>query len=234
MTSLRALHYLKVQNALLEALFIYVFWNSTDVLKADLSLGLIQGALGSAFGGHQLNQRLIDMHSRSDIEFYLDKIQSLLGLICLEASGLSSLQNGGFQLADLALEHIEILDPAERHLVQSRDHIIQLHQSLGGASADCTSREPFPLLLLGWASILSQLPDHLQPEDQSVQEVPTFQRVATAALSPEMNIFERWSRMQSGALLRKPEYGAQDELDSISYKETFHGEPRNASRLVPV
>lgn len=194
------------------------------MVKADLSVGLIQGALGSAFGAHQLNQRLIDMLPRSDTDFYLDKIQSLLGLVCLEASGLSSLQNGSIQLADLALEHIEIMDPAERQLVQSRDHIIQLHQSLGGASPDCTSRQPFPLLLLGWASVLSQLPDHLQPEDQLVQEVPTFQRVATAALSPEMNIFERWSRMQSGALLRKPEYGAQDEADSISYKETFHGE----------
>lgn len=221
----RALHYLKLQTALLEALFIYVFWNSTTVVKADLSVGLVQGVLGSAFGAHQLNQRLLDMLPRTDTEFYFDKIQGLLGLICIEASGASSLQNGSIQPADLTIETIEVTDPAELHLLQSRDHIIQLHQSLGGASQDCTSREPFPLLLLGWASVLSQLPDYLQPEDQSLQDVPTFQKVATAALSPEMNVFERWSRMQSGALLRRPDYGARDEDDSMSYKETFHGRP---------
>ncbi|GHJ87844.1 hypothetical protein NliqN6_4246 [Naganishia liquefaciens] len=227
-----ALHYLGKQKAILEALFIYVFWDTTTVLKADLSVGLIQGALGSAFGAHQLNQRLIDMLPPSDCDFYLDKIQSLLGLICLEASGLTALQSGAIQPGDLALDHIEIMDPAERHLVQSRDHIIQLHQSLGGSSPDCTSREPFPLLLLGWASVLSQLPDHLQPEDQSLQEVPTFQRVATAALSPEMNIFERWSRMQAGAILRKAEYGAEDEMDSMNYKETLQALLMALSTLV--
>lgn len=230
--ALRALHFLKLQTALLEALFIYVFWNSTTVVKADLSLGLIQGALGSAFGAHQLNQRLLDMLPRTDTEFYQDKIQGLLGLICIEASGASSLHNGAIQSAELALDHIEVMDPAELHLLQSHEHIIQLHQSLGGASPDCTSREPFPLILLGWASVLSQLPDHLQPEDPLAQEVPTFQKVATAALSPEMNVFERWSRMQSGALLRRPEYGAADELDSISYKETFHALLMALSTLV--
>lgn len=168
------------------------------------------------------------MLPRTDTEFYFGKIQGLLGLICIEASGASSLQNGAIQLADLTLDHIEVTDPAELHLLQSRDHIIQLHQSLGSASQDCISREPFPLLLLGWASVLSQLPDHLQPEDQRLHEVPTFQRVATAALSPEMNVFDRWSRMQSGALLRRPEYGAKDEDDSMSYKETFHGGYRSA------
>lgn len=220
----RALHYLQVQNALLEALFIYVFWNSTSVVKADLSLGLIQGALGSAFGAHQVNQRLIDMLPRIDTSFYLDKIQGLLGLICIEASGLSSLQNGAIQLSDLSLGNIEATDPAQLYLVQSRNHIIQLHHSLDEASSECTSQEPFPLLLLSWASILSQLPDYLQPEDQDISDVPTFQRVATAALAPEFDLFERWSRMQSGALLRRPEYGAEDEVDSVSYKETFHGE----------
>ncbi|KAJ9091380.1 hypothetical protein QFC21_007235 [Naganishia friedmannii] len=218
-----ALHYLQVQTALLEALFIYVFWNSTSVMKADLSLGLIQGVLGSAFGAHQVNQRLIDMLPRIDTSFYVDKIQGLLGLICIEASGLSSLQNGAIQMSDLTLGNIEATDPAQRHLLQSQNHIVQLHQSLGEASSDCTSQEPFPLLLLSWASILSQLPDYLQPENQDVSDVPTFQRVATAALAPEFNLFERWSRMQSGALLRRPEYGAEDELDSVSYKETFHG-----------
>ncbi|KAJ9111705.1 hypothetical protein QFC19_001065 [Naganishia cerealis] len=227
-----AFHYLQVQTALLEALFIYVFWNSTSIMKADLSVGLIQGVLGSAFGAHQVNQRLIDMLPRTDTAFYLDKIQGLLGLVCIEASGLSSLQNGAIQMSDLSLTNIEEADPAQLHLLQSRTHIAKLHQSLGEASSDCTSREPFPLVLLSWASILSQLPEHLQPEDQDIQDVPTFQRVATAALTPEFNIFERWSRMQSGALLRRPEYGAEDEADSVSYKETFHALLMALSTLV--
>ncbi|KAJ9121601.1 hypothetical protein QFC22_002220 [Naganishia vaughanmartiniae] len=227
-----ALHYLQIQTALLEALFIYVFWNSTSVMKADLSLGLIQGVLGSAFGAHQVNQRLIDMLPRTDTSFYIDKIQGLLGLVCIEASGLSSLQNGAIQMSDLSLGNIEATDPAQLHLLQSRNHIIELHQSLGEASSDCTSQEPFPLLLLSWASILSQLPGYLQPENQDSSDVPAFQRVATAALAPEFRLFERWSRMQSGALLRRPEYGAEDELDSVSYKETFHALLMALSTLV--
>jgi hypothetical protein len=38
--------------------------------------------------------------------------------------------------------------------------------------------------------------------------------------------------MQSGALLRRLEYGAEDELDSVSYKETFHGKYSNLDRVL--
>ena len=234
-------HHLKVQTSLLESLFQLVYWlpgaasgteqgeedQATSLLDAEMAVGLIQGIFGSTFGAQQANARLIESLDVNEAGRWLDKIETLLGLIALETLGLSGISRGTV----VPLDEYPAEQGASKSLVQSKEAVDMIHTTLGTASLETTRRSPFPLVLLAWSFILSRLHPDVLPQGPSEGEfVPVYQTVASIALGDEMQVFDKWTGLLNGKGFWKDDKGDVGDDYVVGYKDTMNCESTRSSR----
>jgi hypothetical protein len=213
---------LRLQTSLLESLLLYNYYALAQI-TANLTRGLINGALSCAFGADQVNRRQIERLPGDEGFRLVGQIQQLLGLICIDSLRFTDVAQGAVSLDETTVANIP---EQERYLVQSPDHIMSLHDSLNKAS--CVATEPFPLLLLAWAWVLSRLPKWLLPPvlasggAKSYSEDSEYlphQRVAEVALSPQLRLFQNWQSILTGNLLWQEGEGSHTVEDALVYKD---------------
>jgi hypothetical protein len=225
-----ALHYLKLQVAFLEALFQAVFWGMAR-MNADTAVGLIQGIFGSTFGSQQANARLIESQNLVEAGYWLEKIETLLGLLALETLGLSGISRGNLVPIDL-WDRRDSTPKSELVMTQSKEAIALVHETIGTATQETLNRNPFPLVLLAWSFILSRIHPEALPQNQ-VGEVdsytgematPVWQTVASIALAGENKLFPKWQAILKGRGFWKDETGEVGDDYVVSYKDTMNCE----------
>ena len=230
------MHHLKVQAALLESLFQLVYWLplsacSSDeqlvLVNAETAVGLIQGIFGSTFGAQQANARLIESLDMGEAAEWLEKIESLLGLIVLETMGLSGISRGTVVPLDEYPPADETSGTGNLTLVQSKEAVDQVHTTLGTATIETTRRSPFPLVLLAWSFILSRLhPDVLPTSTSEGDFIPVYQTVASIALADEMRAFDKWTGLLKGKGFWKDSKGEVGDEYVVGYKDTMNCESK--------
>lgn len=223
-----AIHYLRVQASLLEALFQLVYWGLA-MLDADTTVGLVQGIFGSTFGAQQANIRVIESQNLVEATYWLEKVETLLGLLTLETLGLSGISRGSIVPVDL-WEQASSTPKAQLNLVQSKEAIAIIHETIGTASAECVSRKPFALVLLAWSFILSRIHPEALPvnHDQEFNQEDLsliYQNVASIALAPENGLFRSWYQVLKGRGFWKDQNGEVGDDYVVSYKDTMNCEP---------
>lgn len=217
-------HYLRIQAGLLEALFQLIYWDLTAI-NASTVVGLIQGLFGSSFGNVQANIGIVTSQNPVEAEYWLEKIESLAGMIALEALGLSGISAGRVIPIDL-WDAREMTAKDDLHYVQDSEAMEAIHQTIGTVSEKCASRSPFALVLLAWSFILSRIhPDGL-PMDAATSpsqdmDSPLYHIVANVALSPDTRLFEKWTAILKGSAFWKD--GKAEVADGYvaSYKDTM-------------
>ncbi len=196
-------------------------------MTANLSRGLINGALACSFGAAQANGRLIERMPGTEAQDLIAHIQHLLALICIDALRLNDL----LEEDRVALDYdgVQNLPDEDRTLAQSPQHIASVHDTLGTAS--CRNTEPFAVVLLAWACFLCRLQEQswllpgqgdLQPRGAAA--TPVHVRVGQIALDPQLDVFAKWQRLLTGRLLWQDQAGSRSVEDAPIYKDISRGE----------
>lgn len=241
MAKIQAIHWLKIQISFLEGLFQLAYYGMF-FYDGQTCIALIQGIIGSNLGMMQANSRILEAQAPVETEYYMGKIEALLGMICLETLGTSQFARGALDPNNLWAERDD--EPEERQgdqksIYQSAESVQIVHDTLGAASPEATSRAAFPLILVAWAFILDILPAACRPpfpeplnalgeEDEQMKkdrdEKNTYKAVIKVAVQEERGMLKGWKKILDGGLFWQEGKGLVEDEYVVHYKDTMNCE----------
>lgn len=224
LTGHRATHQLRLQDAFLHLLFLVM--SSITGRTANVSEGLLKGAIMSSFGTYQANREIWE--ADPEAQRLQTRIRDMLLVVALDSLCLSEIvttADGG--------------EPPEGSLLRSRDKIIAVHlflldqsKDLAAPSSDQHSEVfpvwPMPIICLAWSIVLWSLkPDMLPPSPG--YEGPAYQVFASRGLRLPSGLFPWLEEVLTGPLFAPGRYatvGDAPEEGAISRRVVMKGRPR--------
>ena len=201
----RARSQLRLQNELLDLLFLVVY--DFPDRPASISQGLLNGVIASAFGTIQANREI--WNSDAEAQKLQQRIRDLTLVIALEALCLSAIVTPSTS-DDLMTE--------EQHqgtVLKSRDAIGTLDRLIFAESSDLARRSPepgldtvnlpvwpMPVICLAWSIVLRSLPSELQPASFGYSESSSnYEEFARRAIRLPSGLFPWLEEVLTGPLL---------------------------------
>ncbi|CAO1634756.1 unnamed protein product [Parajaminaea phylloscopi] len=223
-----ARHSLRKQLALLEVVFLLYYGQVAP--SSRFVVALLTYIESSDMGQKQANQAFFD----SDCIRLLACVQHMLAFIAIESLDLERAMDG-YSVAEL---HAQASAPSDL-LIQTPKAIIQALDVLETTAAR-PSRSP---ILLAWSLVLRRLDDCLSQADpselqsehlQALQAAatpsdegdPVWARLASAALAPQMGLFDTMRSMAASPLLSSDSSSIHLQVtvaSSLAFRAVFKG-----------
>ena len=210
LTTRRAIHQLRLQDAFLHLIFLVQ--SSTSNRPAAVSEGLLKGAIMSSFGTLQSNWEIWE--AEYEAQRLQIRIRDILLVIALDSMCLSEI-----------IPVAEGTESPQGSLLRSRDKIIAIHLFLLNQSEDLAAHAsepesgefpvwPMPIICLAWAIVLRSLPQDLLPPSPGF-DGPIYQEFATRALRLQSGLFPWLEDVLAGPLFEP----GNDEVTGDAPKE---------------
>lgn len=192
---------------------------------------LIGAIVMSNFGQQQINIRQIQKLPAAlgeEATRYLGRIEALLGLIALEAIGVSNMVNNPeTKLIPSTEAEYDSISEETRLLCQSTAVISEVHAALG-QGWESSLAKPLPVVFVAWAYILKSIPSFMIPMQGNGAEMnpdgssTLYQVLLSAAMSRDL--FVLWTQLLSEPLLYEADSTIAIHRDAALYKDSMSSE----------